>query len=112
MPSRPLGPCTQPGCPNRATAGHGRCLEHARPAWQGSGRGLDHGAGVAWKTIRARVLSEEPTCRACGVNASTEVHHVTPRAQGGTHERSNLAGVCAPCHRRLTTRVGVARSVQ
>ncbi|MFO7609802.1 MAG: HNH endonuclease [Candidatus Krumholzibacteriia bacterium] len=28
-----------------------------------------------------------------------EVHHRTPRAQGGNHDAANLVTLCASCHR-------------
>jgi 5-methylcytosine-specific restriction enzyme A len=79
-----------------------RCTQHAAPPWQGSGRGRDEG-GEAWRTIRARVLAEEPTCRLCP-SASVTVDHVRPIAQGGRTERSNLQGLCGACHKAKTAR--------
>ncbi len=33
---------------------------------------------------------------------STEVDHILPLAQGGTHDRSNLQGLCHSCHSSKT----------
>jgi 5-methylcytosine-specific restriction enzyme A len=54
----------------------------------------------AWPTIQARVLAEQPLCP-CG-SPATEVDHIVPRRAGGTHERSNLQGLCKGCHSRKT----------
>lgn len=52
---------------------------------------------LAGNRLRKRVLSEEPTCRSCGA-ASEEVDHIVPIYMGGASERSNLTGLCRPCH--------------
>lgn len=56
-----------------------------------------------WRRLRVQVLAEEPNCRQCGRPAQ-HVDHITPLREGGTHERSNLQGLCHPCHSRLTAR--------
>lgn len=55
------------------------------------------GSTRAWRTIRAAVLAEEPTCRWCG-RASACVDHIVPRVKGGDDSRVNLAGSCAACN--------------
>lgn len=72
-------------------------------AW--SGNSPNRIRGRTWANIRAAVLAEEPICRACiaGGNitkdsASTVCDHITPLFEGGTDDRSNLAGMCKPCH--------------
>lgn len=50
--------------------------------------------GTWWKA-RQR---DEDLCVLCGYRAS-EVHHIVFRSQGGTSELSNLACLCANCHR-------------
>lgn len=58
-----------------------------------------------WKRIRRTVrLRDGNQCRECGVSGTQKrlyVHHVTPRAQGGTDDYSNLITLCQPCHMRL-----------
>jgi 5-methylcytosine-specific restriction protein A len=59
---------------------------------------------AAWRRLRQRVLREEPTCRLCGVNASSQVDHIRPH-DGDVYlfaDRANCQGVCAPCHSRKT----------
>ena len=53
--------------------------------------------------LRRQVLTEEPTCRDCGAPA-TQVDHRLAIAFGGTSERSNLAALCAMCHRAKSHR--------
>lgn len=41
------------------------------------------------------------TCQIAGphcTHTATEVDHITPRAQGGTHNPENLRAVCKTCH--------------
>lgn len=57
-----------------------------------------------WHTLRGIVLTEEPTCSLrilCNGAPSTEVHHLN---NPGDHTRTNLTGVCSPCHRTVTAR--------
>lgn len=58
----------------------------------------EDGSSSRWRRIRAVVLAEEPTCRWCGVAASTTADHIVPRAHGGDDRRENLCGSCAPCN--------------
>lgn len=104
MPTRPLGPCTTPGCPGRATH-NGKCAEHAaalRAAYeQTRPSATERGYDSAWRVLRHRYLKAHPTCVQCGQPA-TDVDHITPRRQGGTDEWSNLQGLCRECHSRKT----------
>jgi 5-methylcytosine-specific restriction endonuclease McrA len=52
--------------------------------------------------IRAGVLArDEHRCQApgCGSTHFLEVHHVVPRAEGGTNRAENLVTLCGRCHR-------------
>lgn len=64
------------------------------------------GYGARWQKLRAKVLREEPLCRACKprVTAAVHVDHIVPKAKGGTDERSNLQPLCEPCHKAKTAR--------
>lgn len=84
--------CATPGCPELSTD-RGRCAAHAVKPWAGSNRGSTR----AWRTMRAQVLAEEPTCRDCGA-PSTDAGHIIPKAYGGTDDRNNLKGQCTPCN--------------
>lgn len=59
-----------------------------------------------WRRLRLVVLSEEPVCRCCQRELSTDVDHIKPRR---THpelawDRSNLQGLCRSCHSEKTRR--------
>ena len=84
-------PCMDCRVPTHAT----RC-EPCTVAWRAA---RDYGA--AWQVVRAEHLRLESDCRLCGV-PGTEVDHVLPLRDGGTHRHSNLQTLCATCHRRKT----------
>lgn len=95
MPNRPKAVCDHAGCPNLKP-----CPTHTRKPWEGSNRG----STWRWRKTRARILRRDPWCTAgCG-RPSTEVHHVTPVADGGTDDPANLVGICHPCHITETIR--------
>lgn len=70
-------------------------MKHKREPWAGR-RGFKGYDGEYLKN-RKQTLKEEPTCRLCG-NPSTTVDHIISKADGGTHARSNLRGLCKDCH--------------
>lgn len=106
MPRKPLSPCAVPGCPEPAVSG-GRCAAHQRAVRRqqvddrpsASARGYDR----KWRKNRARFLKHNPTCVACGAEA-TEVDHITPKAQGGGDEWGNLRAFCKSCHSKRHAR--------
>lgn len=58
--------------------------------------------GRAGQRDRRQVLDEEPLCRLCLAKgktaASSVVDHIIPLSEGGTDDRINKQGLCAPCH--------------
>lgn len=62
--------------------------------------------GRPWRRLRDSLLAREPLCRTCNargrVRVATEVDHITPLAEGGTDDPSNLAPICTPCHKAKT----------
>jgi 5-methylcytosine-specific restriction protein A len=61
------------------------------------------GYGAAWSRVRLRVLARDGhLCRRCAlagrVTVGTEVHHVLPKARGGTDDMANLEVLCHDCH--------------
>jgi 5-methylcytosine-specific restriction endonuclease McrA len=61
---------------------------------------------AAWQRARKAALHRDGhRCVRCGAT-STEtlrlhVHHIAPRAQGGTHALKNLLTLCDVCHPRV-----------
>lgn len=63
----------------------------------------DNGSTRAWRTLRAKVLREEPTCRIQGpgcTHISDTVDHIHPRSirPDLAMVRRNLRGACAHCN--------------
>jgi 5-methylcytosine-specific restriction protein A len=56
--------------------------------------------------LRKARLAREPLCRDCKAKgiyrASVVPDHITPLAQGGTEDESNIRCLCGPCHDRRT----------
>jgi hypothetical protein len=51
-----------------------------------------------WKDQRKRVLNRDNhQCVYCGQDA-TQVDHIIPRVDGGTHDLDNLVAACARCN--------------
>ena len=105
MPSRPMRPCAAPRCPGRATNGR-YCADHAHLAKQtrkpdgrpsASARGYD----AKWRRVRAAYLKRHPVCVVCGEQA-TEVDHIVPLVDGGTHKWDNLQAMCKTHHSQKT----------
>lgn len=107
MPTRALQPCRDPRCIALVASGYcdahrpapsprWSCKRDARPSARA--RGYDS----TWEAIRRAVLALTPLCP-CGARA-TDVDHVLPLRQGGTHARGNLRALCHPCHSRRTAR--------
>lgn len=51
-----------------------------------------------WKQIRAAILAAGEPCAYCRYPTPTEVDHVIPRGQGGSHDAANLVPACDPCN--------------
>lgn len=79
-----------------------RRLQKRRERLASRGKTAARGYGAQWQRIRAAVLLEEPMCRICKRRQATEVDHIKALADGGTHARENLRGVCRKCHGRKT----------
>lgn len=60
-----------------------------------------------FETVRKDILERDSyTCQECGVQGSPgdgtlDVHHITPRSQGGSNDPENLQTLCGDCHRFL-----------
>lgn len=108
VPNKPLGPCRVRLCAGRAVE-RGYCRAHAlenpaprqadnRPS--AAARGYDS----KWRLIRAKFLKHFPQCCHCHVAKATEVDHIKPLNNGGTHEWKNLQPLCKSCHSKKTVR--------
>lgn len=108
MPTAPLHPCAQPGCPELVPQGrckvHAVQQEHQRTNWQAR-RWYRR---TAWQWKREQVMVEQRyTCAVCHViTTKLEVDHITKH--GGDyakfHERKGLQGLCSTCHAQKTAR--------
>lgn len=77
-------------------------------AWHRTSR-HERGYGTAWDKARQATLKRDrhlcQVCEAAGrVTVATEVDHITPKAEGGTDDMSNLAAICSNCHKAKTAR--------
>lgn len=58
--------------------------------------------------MRARMLRANVLCVICSkagiVRAATELDHIVPLHQGGTHDAANLQALCHECHRIKSAR--------
>ena len=69
-----------------------------------------------WLRLRKQVLRMQPLCVLClqrGLAVpSQHVDHITPLADGGERWAfSNLRGICASCHSRVTAAARTGRDV-
>lgn len=84
--------------------------ERKRALDQRRGSARQRGYDRDWEQVRLQVLADEPLCRFCveagRVTAATVVDHIQTIAERPDLrlERSNLRGLCAPCHNARTAR--------
>lgn len=68
-----------------------------------------------WRRTSRLVLRTEPLCRRCKAEGkttlATEVDHIIPREDGGSHERANLQPLCHSCHSAKTLGEARARGI-
>lgn len=84
--------CSEPSCPRLQP-----CPDHQRKPWAGSTRRTELPSD--WRRRRRKVLRRDPICTECQQALSREVHHT---ADKHNHSLEVLAGVCVPCHKKLT----------
>lgn len=65
-------------------------------------------ADPRWAELRDQVLSEQPLCADCRAVPSQDIDHVIPLTVSPrlAFTRSNVCGLCKPCHGRKTRREG------
>jgi 5-methylcytosine-specific restriction protein A len=103
---RPCAVCRQLNCTTHTKAARTREYDKTRrPKWL-----VQFYSSARWKALRRLVLVEEPLCRTCkaqgAIVLSAQADHIKP-----IHKhpelmlvRSNLQGLCLPCHRSKTRR--------
>src|ERR1051325_7443587 len=113
MPSGPLKPCTQPGCPNLTS--QRLCAEHRKEANfkydRARGNARDRGYTTRWDKARAGYLRHHPLCVVCErdekqTTPATVVDHIVPN-RGNSDlfwDKSNWQSLCERHHSRKTAR--------
>ena len=101
-----------PLCPNLTELG-GYCDEHKKySSDRERGSSTARGYDATWQRRRIIFLNrtENALCYDClhmipeRITASTEVHHIIAKRNGGTDDFSNLMGLCYDCHNKRTTK--------
>lgn len=94
-----LRPCLACSTPAKGSY----CPTHA-PRKHDGRTTTERGLGHDYRKAAKRVLAEESVCWMDGEgprpNDPLTVDHITPRSQGGGHERSNLRAAHASCNSR------------
>ena len=70
----------------------------------------ERGYGKEWTRTRLRILKRDNglcQCSECAggqlrITVATEVHHIKPKARGGTDDMDNLQAINRECHQRET----------
>jgi HNH endonuclease len=109
MPTRLMGPCKTPLCPNTRSPNSpycGTCSPNGNGPDEYRGSAAARGYGHKWRKLRLMVLRREPMCSdpfgiGC-VSVSRHADHIIPRRQGGEDVFENLQGLCDSCHSRKT----------
>lgn len=99
MPMSPLKPCPHPGC-SQLTSG-GRCEQHKRKAWERDEK-PKRMRGRRLQKEREAGLRRNPICQVCHREPSSIRDHVTPLAEGGKDDSSNIQYICVDCHDKKT----------
>ncbi len=106
--------CAVPGCPHLVyDPNQIYCVIHAAQKEMEERRsrrehGTDAQYGYRWQQISKRYLRKHPYCAMCGKPAEV-VHHIKPRAEGGSDAPGNLMALCRACHTALHNQQGNTR---
>jgi hypothetical protein len=90
-----------------------RCTRHAvwtlvcldcNPRYAGDDA-ISPSADAAWKRLEARIIRRDGRqCKYCGKRERLTVHHILPRAHGGSNGPDNLMTLCTDCHNEAERR--------
>lgn len=117
MPVKASRPCKHTGCGALVRHDSGYCEAHRAEAKVGKfadpyrGSRQSRGYGAGWDKLRLTIFARDNgLCQECLrmglITAPTGrdriCDHVTPKAEGGTDDPSNLQTLCRPCSDRKT----------
>lgn len=105
MPRKVMAICAYPGCSTLVLKG--RCERHKNAGKKKRPSSHAQGYDREWRKIRAEQLFRHPMCQIqtnCDGKRATEVDHIVPLKQGGTHKPDNLQSACKRCHSAKTMR--------
>jgi 5-methylcytosine-specific restriction endonuclease McrA len=74
-------------------------------------RSTEH-ASATYQRNRKLILSDNPPCHWCGVNAGVEADHLIETDRGGTSELDNLVPSCRKCNATRGNKYRAARDDQ
>lgn len=112
MPYKAMKPCKARGC--RSLTNGTYCEQHKyleterKRNFNRYFREPSYGKryGREWRAIRDQYIKRHPLCEECmkyhRLIPATEVHHILPLSDGGTHDAANLMSLCHECHSRIT----------
>lgn len=114
--------CLHAGCPRFRLEGHRYCEKHLsdetkdeerKRQWlekKYQHREMDpkkakYYNSTKWKSFRARLLNERPICEMCGMDFSTEVHHIGRDYWNDNdfYDESMVRCLCKKCHSKITS---------
>ena len=97
MPA-PLRYCAHVGCPVKVA--YGRCPTHQRDPWYQADQ-PERIRGRRLQRLRAHLFDRQPICVLCEAQGRTTLatirDHITPLAEGGRDDESNVQALCQAC---------------
>jgi len=107
----------KPGCRVGLCSNRRPCPMHPDPKPFAGSRRSEERYGPVWRATSAAILRSRPGCEwnegmvACEAKATT-VDHITPRAEGGTDDVTNLRPLCRSHHAKASGRYAAARKAR
>ncbi|WP_141434394.1 HNH endonuclease [Bacillus sp. 03113] len=108
MPSKPLKPCNNHGCPNLTRERY--CEDHKQLYYkydQNRGTSAQRGYGARWRKYSQWFRKKNPICVSCRSAPSAHTDHIT--AVSGPNDPlfwdpTNHQALCHSCHSRKTVK--------